>query len=348
MKEKTLLLIDFNDIGSNIRLLRFAKSFLSLDQNKVISIGNEQTPFPSDLLNHPNFFHKDTASLFHFNEIADFLFAPISFIFHIIKAFLIFRLYKFNMLFCSANLLELMFASIISIWFNVPLIVDVQDEKNSFFSQIFIKFANLRIGATKSISSSFMAEGLPALTIHSYSGLNFVNNSNQKTTILNSLDFPSSNILIGISAYCYESLIQYEINDIISKTISEHSNFSFIIFTPIKSIQQTYSYFSTNSNHVKIFPINFTTYPQYLGSCDLGICLDNHAFMDFFSSNIPIFSVPCSSSQEFSGKTSFVTFESSQELIKLISQCSIFGSNCNYITFDREFNGVYRYCTSKL
>ena len=325
----TTLIISFNDLGKQFRLLRHAKSFLSKPDSNVIIVGMDQTTLPKEIERAPNFRHiyfYNFLNLFWYFKLILF---PLRVLFSLFQLlFIVFRLPKIDYILMNQNEFSLFtFVSIKLLVFLTKgkLILDITSigyiSKNRMIKVLeksFIKNAYKRICSTKSLQAILKLSNIESFVIYDSPGTIFKNCSSIKTEVLRFLGRKEDNVyIISITFPEMNATIVRNIVHYFKQFESSGVNISFLIYGDFK-IQKTVENFFSNdqsSSHVQFHFISLNTdaYAHALG------CSESYA------SNIPIiaYKFGCMSELIKNGENGFI-FSDFDELINYIQQIFIY------------------------
>lgn len=345
----TTLIISFNDLGKQFRLLRHAKSFLSKPDSNVIIVGMDQTTLPKEIERAPNFRHiyfYNFLNLFWYFKLILF---PLRVLFSLFQLlFIVFRLPKIDYILMNQNEFSLFtFVSIKLLVFLTKgkLILDITSigyiSKNRMIKVLeksFIKNAYKRICSTKSLQAILKLSNIESFVIYDSPGTIFKNCSSIKTEVLRFLGRKEDNVyIISIPFPEMNATIVRNIVHYFKQFESSGVNISFLIYGDFK-IQKTVENFFSNdqsSSHVQFHFISLNTdaYAHALGCSDACIIFKGSLsgtnispeFTESYASNIPIiaYKFGCMSELIKNGENGFI-FSDFDELINYIQQIFIY------------------------
>lgn len=276
--KKTLLVFGMDDIASNIRILRHIRSFLKDDSNRVIALSAEETPFPTDMVNNPNFSSKTLFSCFHYSLLLSIIFFPLKIVINFYKTvFLFFSLPKVDLILSADSIMSCFFSWILSKFLSIPLIFDINAIPQTYLHLFVFKLAKFIIVSSDYIKKTLSQYSISSFVIHSSPGIYFLNNHSEKDKILQAFECQNAKYYIGIPLYHYDQTVFQYLKNAINFVAGSEKSALFTIFAPKYILAQIISHFpeSQISNvQIRFEMINPSVYPKLLGACDIGIALE--------------------------------------------------------------------------
>lgn len=344
----SILIFSAEDIGSNYRILRHAKSFATLPNSKVQILGPDISSLPKELEKLPNIDHH-YIYLWEFPYFLDYLFFPIK-ILILLFQILIFSL-KSNIkyeiiLFPSISFFTYFGAKFLSKIFKAKTVIDISLFKHTnvsnstMFSQILekiiIKKADYRICSTRSIQIILKCRALDSIVIHDPPGTQFSSQKVHKTDVLSFLNVNKNSILISVPLPIYDSNFMNWIISECNSLNDQKVESTFVLFGSSK-IEKTVEEMISNDSSMqftslRFIPMNTDAYANILSCSDFAILLTgtrsgldySPQLTELVSSGLPTLVAKggCMSDVIINGENGFI-YNSKDELVNLLSDILI-------------------------
>lgn len=344
----SILIFSAEDIGSNYRILRHAKSVATLPNSKVQILGPDISSLPKELEKLPNIDHH-YIYLWEFPYFLDYLFFPIK-ILILLFQILIFSL-KSNIkyeiiLFPSISFFTYFGAKFLSKIFKAKTVIDISLFKHTnvsnstMFSQILekiiIKKADYRVCSTRSIQIILKCRGLDSIVIHDPPGTQFSSQKVLKTDVLSFLHVNKNSILISVPLPIYDSNFMNWIISECNSLNDQKVESTFVLFGSSK-IEKTVEEMISNDSSMqftslRFIPMNTDAYANILSCSDFAILLTgtrsgldySPQLTELVSSGLPTLVAKggCMSDVIINGENGFI-YNSKDELVNLLSDILI-------------------------
>lgn len=282
-----VVVFSFDDLGTNFRLLRHAKSFADQPDTQVYLIGNCNSILPSDIENHPNIKirqnpHGNTSLL-----SMNILIIPILFIVRLVTIISLFtNLGSVDIIVTSTSriIFNIVIAKILQRIKKSKLVFDIRPFKsvNKNSSRIFMKietgipsYADICIVPTRSIQGFLQIKKIPSIIIRDNPGTLFQPSMEYRNDINTLLGIKKETGLIGIPIT--EESQASEVVDIATRSDSLNVPLCFCAFGGGKNqaqLEHSLNNLKLKNVKVVVLPMLSDAYPRVLGACDLGICFN--------------------------------------------------------------------------
>ena len=304
------LIFTTDDIGTNYRLLRHAKSFSELPESHVLIFAPDFSSLPKEIENSPNITHRFLFSL-NFSYYFKILLFPVKFFFYFFQCIYLYYLYAFEksiphfdyIISPSFPILDNIYAKILAKIFRSQLIIDVSlfrwaniqksNEIMMFLEKQVLYKADYLTCSTRSIQVILQLRKLKSFIIHDPPGKLFHPNDkleikNEIYSFLGITNLKTKNLLVAIPLPFYDNQYIRIVKSLCGKINAFFKNekgtrIIFVVFGSPKvqdDVESNLRDMNDNSNCISMhfIPVNTDSYAHIMGCCDFSILLSGSRY----------------------------------------------------------------------